>query len=230
MKNFNELTKQELASLNETQVDAYIDIELANQGVVKQTEVNIDFPDYLKPITVEPERDAIVYEVDGYAFTNKEDAEALSNFVGKLQQCSTTYNWDIGSEFYYSTTPKIQTPLINIKKVYSEPKYNAIKEQLKSIKKERELRNKKAEDQNDVAINYEAIDNIRENIRRDVRNAIIFFDSAKNYAKNYPKYFSITEDKEKALNTIFTVYNIQEEDLKKQIKIEIDLLPEEVNN
>jgi len=228
MKNFNELTKQELASLNETQVDAYIDIELANQGVVKQTEVKIDFPDYLKPITIEPERDLIIYEVDGYCFTNIEEAEALSNFVGKLQQCSNTYNWDIGSEFYYATSPKITTPSINIKKVYSEPKYNAIKEQLKSIKKERDSRNKQEETQNKNAIDYEAIDNIKENIRRAARNAIIFFDSAKNYAKNYPKYFSITEDKEKALNTIFTVYNIQDEDLKEQIKIEIDLLPEEL--
>lgn len=228
MKNFNELTKQELSKLNETQIDAYLDIELANQNIIKRIETNIDFPDYLKPITVEPERDLTVYEVDGYCFTNKEDADKLSQFVGTLQQCNKTYNWDIGSEFYYATNPQIKTPSIQISKVYSEPKYNAIKEQLKAIKEEIEIRNEQSDNENEIAINYEAIDNIKENIRKTVRDAVIFFEQAKNYAKNYLKYFSITEDKDKALKTIYSIYNIQDDEMKKQIEVEIELLKEEV--
>ena len=34
MKTFNELTKKELAELSEMQVEAYIDIELANQKTI----------------------------------------------------------------------------------------------------------------------------------------------------------------------------------------------------
>jgi len=34
MKTFNELSKKELSVLNEIQVDAYVDIELANQNII----------------------------------------------------------------------------------------------------------------------------------------------------------------------------------------------------
>lgn len=221
MKNFNELSKKELSVLTDTQIDAYIDIELANQSIVKSVNTNISFPDYLKPITVEPERDCVVYEVDGYNFLDKETAEKFSTFIGNLQQVSVTYNWDVGSNFYYASDTKIITPQIQIKKVYSLPKFEAIKSQLKQIKTDREKKSKENDEQVDTAINYEAIDNIKEQIRSKVREAIIFFDKALNYASNYDKYFSITEDKEKALNTIFTVYNIQDEEMKEQIESDI---------
>ena len=40
MKTFNELTKKELAELSEMQVEAYIDIELANKKIVKPKNIN----------------------------------------------------------------------------------------------------------------------------------------------------------------------------------------------
>jgi len=222
MKSFNELTKEELKNLNETQIEAYIDIELANQGVVKQVNISIDYPDYIKPISVEPERDLTIYEVDGYAFTNKEDAEKLSSFVGQLQQISTSYEWSIGSEFIYAYNQKINTPSIQIKKVYSETKYNAIKENLKLIKQERERKDKEVESVNENALNYEAIEKIDYEIRDKVRDSVFFFRQAEKLAYDYDKYFQITEDKEKALETLFTVYNVQDDELKEQIKIEIN--------
>lgn len=222
MKNFNELTKQELANLSEIQVDAYIDLELANQNVVKEISYNIDFPDYIKPMSVEPEKDLKIYQVDGYNFLDKETAEKFSSFVGTLQQISLNYEWECGSDFYYAYNQKVETPIIQIKSVYSKPKFEAIKSQLKTIKQEREKRNKDNDKNEENAINYEAIDNIKQNIRSKVREAIIFFEKAKQYANNYEKYFAITEDKEKALNTIFTVFNIQDDEMKEQIKIEIE--------
>lgn len=224
MKNFSELSKQELSILSEVQVDAYIDIELANQNIVKSVDVHIDFPDYLKPMTVEPERDCTVYEVDGYNFMDKETAESFANFIGGLQQVTTNYNWDVGSEFTYVSGQKITTPSIQIKQIYSEPKYEAIKSQLKTIKQERENKNKKEEKEVESAIDYDAIDRIKQDIRYTVRQAVIFFEQARKYASNYDKYFSITEDKEKALSTIFTVFNVQDEEMKEQIKQEIDFL------
>lgn len=222
MKNFSELSKQELATLTEIQVDAYIDLELANQKVVKSVDVHVDFPDYLKPMTVEPERDCVIYEVDGYNFIDKDTAEKFSTFVGTLQQATTNYDWNVGSEFYYISSQKVSTPSIQIKRIYSEPKYRAIESQLKSIKQERERKNKQEEVEVVSAIDYEAIDRIKQSVRYTVRQAICFFEEAKKYANNYDKYFSITEDKEKALSTIFTVFNVQDEEMKEQVKKEIE--------
>jgi hypothetical protein len=224
MKNFNELSKLELSVLSDVQVDAYIDLELANQGVVKGIETNISFPDYLKPITVEPERDCIVYEVGDYNFLDKESAEKFVSLVGGLQQVTVTYDYGVGSDFYYASNTKIVTPSIKIKRVYSTPKYEAIKNQLKLIKLEKERNNKKNNEDLEGAINYEAIDNIKEQIRSKVRDSITFFEQAKKYSSNYSKYFTITEDKEKAISTIFTVFNIQDEEMKNQIKENVENL------
>jgi hypothetical protein len=222
MKQFNELTKEELSNLTEVQIEAYIDLELAKQGIVKGMEINLNFPDYIKPSTLAPEKDFVIYEVSNHTFLNKEDAETFANTLGKLHQITTDYNWDVGIEYRYAKEKRIETPVIEIKKVYSELKYNAIKDQLKQIKKEKEKKEKESNEVNNVVINYEAIDEVKNSIKDKVRSAIYFLEQVKKYSDSYDKYFAITEDKEKALSTIFTVYNIQDEDMKERIKLTIN--------
>jgi len=55
-----------------------------------------------------------------------------------------------------------------------------------------------------------------------------FFQSAKHYASNYDKYFLVTENKEMVIKTIFTVFNIQDDDMKQQVMIEVDKLSEPI--
>jgi len=227
MKTFNELTKKELAKLDETQVDAYVDIELAEKGIVKPIITNTEFPDFLKVKGVYPETDLEIYEVDGYSFLELETAKKFAEFVGKLAQVSVDYNWDIGSEFKKAKDTFFKTPQVQVTKVYSEPKYETIKEQLKQIKIANSNKEKENDKVVDDVVNYEAIDSVKYEIKNKVRNAIDFFNKSKVISSNYTKYFGISNDKDIALNTLYSVYNIQDDELKNQILEDIENLPKE---
>jgi len=222
MKNFNELTKKELAELNEVQIDAYIDVELANQGVRKPINNVVDYPDFVKFSADIPTQDCTVYEVDGYVFPDLESAQKVSELVATLQQVSTDYNYNIGSEFRYVKNAVFQKPTISINKYYSEAKYESIKEQLKQIKEQKEKKKNENEEIVESVIDYSAIDDIRYKIKNSVRNAIDFFSNAKAMANDYNKYFSISNDKEVALKTLYTVYNIQDDEMKAEIELIIN--------
>ena len=230
MKTFNELTKKELSELNEIQIDAYIDIELANQGIVKPINTVVDYPEYVKFNVDIPTPDCTVYEVDGYVFTDLESAQKVSDLVGTLQQAMTDYNYNVGSEFKYVKNAIFQKPTIAITKYYSEAKYESIKEQLKQIKEQKEKKQNENEQVIDSVIDYSAIDNVKYTIKDTVRQAINFFSKAQTIAGDYEKYISITNDKEQALKTLYTVYNIQDEEMKTEIERVISLPQSNVEN
>lgn len=222
MKNFNELTKEELSKLSREQVDAYIDIKLASSGIVKQSNIVVDYPDYVKEISQCPERDLTIYTVDDYHFADIESAQKLKDVLESLHILHKDYEYSVGSEFDYITDREIKASSISIKKVYSKPKFESIKNQLKEIKRQKDAINKQNDDIDKDVIDYGAIENVKSEIRSKVREAIVFFQSAKQYASNYDKYFLVTNDKEMAMKTIYTVFNIQDEDMKQQIMIEVD--------
>jgi len=218
MKNFNELTKKELAELKEIQIEAYIDIELANQGVRKPINNVVDYPEYVKFNADIPTPDCTVYEVDGYVFSDLESAQKVLELVGTLQQVLVDYNYNVGSEFRYIKDAVFQKPTISINKYYSEAKYESIKEQLKQIKEQKDKKNNENEQIVDSIIDYSAIDNVKYTIKDTVRQAINFFSKAQSIASDYEKYISITNDKEQALKTLYTVYNIQDDEMKTEIE------------
>lgn len=222
MKEFNQLTKKELSELSELQVMAYIDIELAKQGLVKTVDVQVEYPNYIKPLNSYPERDVVLWEVDGYKFLNLETAQRFSAFLGTLQQVETTYDWNVDSNCYYITGSKFNQPPVTSNKYYSEAKFQAIKPQLKALKEENKKESEKQNNEVESAIDYAKIDEVKEQIRNVVRNAIYFFQKAQSIANDYDKYFSVTNEKDTAIKTLFTVYNVQDEELKEQVKVIID--------
>lgn len=218
MKNFNELTKAELAQLSETQVLAYTDIELAKQGIVKPVDVKIDYPNYVKVQESAPEKDVVLWEVDGYKFLDLETAQNFADFVGKIQQVDTSYDYYTDSSVYYVTGSKFVRPTVQSNAFYSEAKYTAIKGILKALKESKKNKEDSTEKTLESVINYEAIDNVKYSIRNKVRCALDFFARAKTISADYLKYLTVTNDKETAINTLFTVYNVQDEELKEQVK------------
>ena len=226
MKTINELSKKELASLSEVQVDAYIDIELANQNITKPLNIQVDYPDYVKVGDSLPEKDVEVYEVDGYTFPNMETAQKLASFVGTLPQIKQNYDYYTDESVYYVSDSFYNIPQVNIKKMYSEAKYLATKETIKQVKaKNNKSKQDKEEIVNEV-VNYDAIDRVRYEIRNKVRGALQFFAEAQKIASEYPKFFSITNDEDKSYQTLFTVYNIQDEEMKDEVKNQVKSLNE----
>jgi Holliday junction resolvase-like predicted endonuclease len=222
MKNFNELNKEELSKLKEEQIDAYIDIELASKGIIQKNNVIIDYPDYVQEVSQCPERDMTIYTIDDYNFADMESAQKLKNVLDGLHILHKNYDYSVGSEFDYITDRKESVSPISIRKIYSKPKYESIKNQLIEIKKQKEEIKKQNADINKDVIDYQAIEDVKLQIRSRVRGAIEFFQSAKHYANNFEKYLLVTDDKEMAIKTIFTVFNIQDEDMKQQVRIEVD--------
>lgn len=218
MKTFNELSKQELSQLNEMQIDAYIDIELANQNITKPIRSSIDFPDFLSMTDTVPERDMTVYECAGYTFTDLESARKVSDLLSSLPQVRTDYSYDVGSEFRYAKEQEFNNTSVEVKKYYSQAKFEAIKSQLKQLKERNKAQNKDGDVIVDDVINYSAIDDVKYAIRSKVRSAIQFFAEIQTVAKDFDKYLSIVNDEQKAYETLFTVYNIQDEDFKAAVK------------
>ena len=217
MKQFNELTKKELSQLSDMQFDAYVDIELANRGITKTVTSEPDYPDFAKVQDILPERDMTVYEVDGYTFQDLESAQKVTELISTLPQLKTDYNYTVGSEFKYVTGSQYQKPTVTISKIYSEPKYTAIKPLLKEIKNRKEAKQEVEEADSESAINYAAIDDIKQEMRKVVRKAIAFFAEAESISNDYNKYLAISNDRDTALRTLWTVYNVQDEELKTQV-------------
>lgn len=217
MKQFSELTKKELSELSDIQFDAYVDVALASKGITKVIKIDVDYPDFAKVGDVIPERDVVVYEVDGYTFQDLETAQRVSDLISTLPQISTDYNYDIGSEFKYVKTSFSQKPGVNITKYYSQPKYEAIKSELKAIKTKKAQQGEIEDQIVDTAIDYAAIDEIKHQMKTVVRSAVEFFSKAESITKDYDKYLTITNDKELALQTLWTIYNVQDEELKQQV-------------
>ena len=217
MKTFNELTKKELSELNEIQVDAYVDIELANQNITKPISVSIDFPKFVSLVEKAPEKDVEVYECGGYTFADMDSAQKFATFVGTLPLVRTNYDWSNGSEHKYVQEQMFETPPVTILKCFSEAKYRAVSEQLKHLKNIKEKQNKENSNAVDDVINYEAIDSVKYQVRSKVREAIEFFTKVEKVASEYNKYFSITNDSIKAYETLYTVYNIQDDEFKEEV-------------
>lgn len=225
MKIFNELSKKELSVLNEIQVDAYVDIELANQNITKPISVSIDFPKFVSITDKAPEKDVEVYECGGYTFADMDSAQKYSTFVGTLPLVRTNYDWTNGSEHKYVQDQMFETPSVTILKCFSEAKYRAVAEQLKHLKNSKEKQNKENSNTIDDVINYDAIDSVRYEIKNKVRQAIQFFAEAQKVASDFDKYLSITGDISKAYETLYTVYNIQDQEFKDEIQNIINSQP-----
>lgn len=217
MKSFSDLSKRELADLNQTQIEAYVDIELAQKNITKPVNVAIDYPDYLKGSDSMPERDMTIYGAGGYYFADLETAEKFVAFINSLPTVSSDYDYSVGSEARYASDIRYPAETIRTEKVYSFPKHTAIKEQLRQIIQSKRSDKKEREEIVESVIDYAAIDEVKYAIQNRVRAAIEFFAKAEQIASQYEKYLSVTQDEAKAKEVLFTVFNVQDDELKEEV-------------
>lgn len=216
MKNFSELTHDELINLTQEQIEAYSDIAIAEAGLKKTAYVKLDLPEYLKNIGkfCPPERDVTTYQVEDWSFTEMEKAQEFSKLIASFipYTVSTNYDWDTGSEYrYISGSGKERTISINTIQTYSREKYEGIKAQLKNLKKLKEDETNKEDEQIESVIDYEAVENIERTIKYKVVDALNTEAKVESIVNNYDKYFSITNDKNKTIETLFTVFSIADD-------------------
>ncbi len=97
MKDFNELTNEELAALTGKQVGHYKRLNAAEAGVV------IPGPEP-KPFNEQkPAQDVVIYEIGGCKFTDREMAVNMQSWLMNHQDdlVDVDYNWQVGGSIYY---------------------------------------------------------------------------------------------------------------------------------
>lgn len=219
MKNFNDLSNQELSELNETQVSAYIDVELAKQNITKPTNRKNDFPVFVKEENA-PERDAVIYCVNDLCFSDAEEAQQLVTFLRGKNLYRSDYDWNTGSQYKYVNKHEKQFN-VSTEDLYSKKKYESIKGLLQAIEENKKKKASEEKDEFADIVDYEAYDLAVAEVKRKVREAIIYIGKIKEIALEYKKYLSITDVEEKAIQTLFTVYNVTDEKMQKEIKNQI---------
>ena len=91
MKRYNELTHEELIALSETDIERYIDIEIAYAGIAP-----VSFPKELKLENEGVIASEVAYEVGDILFKNQDDAIAVSG----MDTYTTEYDYYSGGYDY----------------------------------------------------------------------------------------------------------------------------------
>jgi hypothetical protein len=123
MKNFFDLTDEEILNLTKDEIQNYIDLECAKNGI-KLT------PQPKKPEKNIPAPDVNVYTIGGFKTLNYDKALAVFNLVSDMDLVDVDYGRDFNYKFV--TEPKSYTkPEITTDKYYSEESYKQIEDDIK---------------------------------------------------------------------------------------------------
>lgn len=99
MKDFNELTEDEILALTQDDIERYIDLAAAENGVALLP------PAPVAPTPIDATFDVLAYEVGTFTFTNKGDALDVRDVVNKTKsRVRVTY---AGGEYSYSGPKKV---------------------------------------------------------------------------------------------------------------------------
>lgn len=176
MKPFTELTDQELATLDNDQVNAYIDLACAEQGIPYPPDVpprpsgaNDDAPDLS------------LHQVGGIFFTDRSDAENVAALISTLDRWETKYE-NVAGEYQSVYVPCFKAEDVTTMRVRSRAamaKFAATKGQALAARKAYEELEKEAAHitSKRAAVGcgiYDAIAGARRTIDRRVRYQEIF--------------------------------------------------------
>lgn len=226
MKSFNELTHEELLSLTQEQIEAYCDIAVAQAGLTKSIVPNVELPKYLSNIDIlcAPERDVTLYEIDGKWFPTYEIAQEYAIMLSKFmeKQVYTDYEYSVGSEYrYVNGQRRLSKETIGVEMFYSKEKFESIKQQLTELKNKKKSEEQKEEESVQTVINYEALEQVARQIKRTVKEALLLEDKISTVVSSYDKYFSITKEKEKTIETLFAVFGLVNDKEREMVRTKL---------
>lgn len=158
IKPFEQLTDKELLELTNEQVDYYIKLKKAENGVRILEEPEI--PKYREI----PETDVVLYCVAGRCFLNQEIATEIANKINEHISESYKADYDYyngGSETKYARLDDSSIEDVRIERVYDKKTYDSIRDVVASNKKIKEQYEKiKGEYDDETAKAKELVDNI----------------------------------------------------------------------
>lgn len=214
MKNYKELTTEELANLTDEQIDKYKKLMYAEEG--------IQFPEKPKEIDeVNIPKDLTVYKIsglssyDGPVFGSLEDAKKVleclnsCNSFGHIESKNSEQYFDLGTRRdYYGENCPLE---INTTQVYSKEKYLEVQDTLVQYKKLREQYKKDQEQYENI---YNKAIEVTEEFCEALSNAQNIMYHRKTLAnKYYCDYLPLADNNsEIAMNFLKKAYTVSEED------------------
>ena len=130
-KPFEQLTDNELLELTQEQIDWYIKLKKAENGIRI-----ISCPPM--PETREiPATDLILFDVCGFNFIDRETAEEVAKFINSkiAKAYSVNYDWSVGGDKKYAKPFTGNLVDVKLENVFSEMLYNSIKDVMISNEK-----------------------------------------------------------------------------------------------
>lgn len=185
-KNFEDLTKEELLELNEDDIQWYIKVEMAKDGV-KILQMPIE-PTY-QPL---PETDKKLYEVSGITFSTLEAAEKVRDALNTVadQLARSNYNYGLGYNYKYFEKTDKDDFVINTQSLYSKEVYDSISGVLKDNEKVRNVyKNAKEEYEKETEKAESIVDVIRGKIEAAHREKM----ELENYTDRIVEYFELAQ-------------------------------------
>lgn len=183
MKNFNEHTKLELASLTDEQVKDLVIMELARNGIVE-----MDPPELLEvPEAIKLQPECQLYKIGNIdiAFRSEERAKDFFN----LGPVFLSYDWNRGQQYRYIDEKDSYIQLVNI--------YDKTDIDLLYVSQEEKARKINESMQREYHDNRKRVSEIADTIWSDVVDARQFKQSVDKAIAMYEKYLSIVGGNEK---------------------------------
>jgi len=131
MKEFDKLTRDELAALTDDQIQRYIDLAMAEEGIRP-----VVFPTEVDTPKISLVASDTAYEVFGLYFRNKDDADLLAG----MDVLDDNYDYNVSYE--HKWLAKHPGGTVQTKKFYLQSEVRAISTELKDAKRLKEVYDK----------------------------------------------------------------------------------------
>lgn len=204
MKSFEHLNDNELTTLSQEEINHYIKLKKAETGIKIITLPEAPSYQDLPPPDLE------LYEVNGFAFSDKEKAEEIADVLNKHIASSLRVDYDYsrgGSDYKYAKPFDGSLETIDIRRVYSRPVYNSIRDIIASNKK---VKDAWTEIKSEYDSEEEKAGNISEDIYTKIQEARERIEKFKNYKLRIAEYLQLANgDRDIAWNFFDKAYAVE---------------------
>lgn len=213
MKKFEELTEEELTFLTEEQIEYYVDLACANQGIPF-------LPPHPGP---KPEKkgllqtSVIAYEIGGIITKSLEHAQEIMRVMFEDKLYHSDYKGGLYDYKYLREADEYHQPKVEVRHFYKKEEVDSLFEKLKNFETQVESWEKALKE-------YNSIENQRADIYSDIIDAVYAAKEnvkrKEGYRKEFEKYLQLAEGRAKvAYNFFLNARNIDNfPDLKEEFE------------
>jgi hypothetical protein len=191
MKRFRDLSKEELVTLTDEQIQNFIDIEIAYEGIMPVLE-----PQYLAVPAIDIKPTVAVYECHSQLFKNKEDAIKFS----EMEKLESSYEYSIGSDYKYCSQKSDYGNDIKTKYFYKKEELEKVQTTLQDISR---IQNRNNEQEKEYKNFIKETSKVRQSIYETINEAQDEIAEIEKAKKIYEKHLSLADGNKEIADKFF---------------------------